>query len=53
MHEDEMRSADIGEEEEVLLPSGWQEDKDFFDTASWSGGTEPLTSRPRRPQRRP
>ena len=41
MHEDEMRSADIGEEEEVLLPSGWQEDKDFFDTASWSGGTEP------------
>ena len=40
MHEDEMRSADIGEEEEALLPSGWQENTDFFDVDSWSDGTE-------------
>ena len=41
MHEDEMRSADIGEEDEALLPSGWQEGNDFFDTEHWGESTEP------------
>lgn len=41
MHEDEMRSADIGEEEEALLPSGWQEGNDFFDTEHWGESAEP------------
>lgn len=41
MHEDEMRSADIGEEEEALLPSGWQEGNDFFDMEHWGESAEP------------
>lgn len=41
MHEDEMRSANIGEEEEALLPSGWQEGNDFFDTEHWGESAEP------------
>lgn len=41
MHEDELKAPETGEEFEPLLPSGWQEGKDFFDTESWSGDAEP------------
>ena len=49
MHEDEMRSANIGEEDEALLPSGWQEGNDFFDTEHWGESTEPADGQDQEP----
>lgn len=40
MHEDELKAPETEEEFEPLLPSGWQENTDFFDVDSWSDGTE-------------
>lgn len=41
MHEDELKAPEIGEEDDALLPSGWQEGNDFFDTENWGDHTEP------------
>ena len=38
--EDELKAPETEEEFEPILPSGWQEDTDFFDVDSWSDGTE-------------
>ncbi len=38
--EDELKAPETEEEFEPLLPSGWQENTDFFDVDSWSDGTE-------------
>ena len=38
--EDELKAPETEEELEPLLPSGWQENTDFFDVDSWSDGTE-------------
>ena len=38
--EDELKAPETEEEFEPLLPSGWQENTDFFDVDSWSNGTE-------------
>lgn len=38
--EDELKAPETEEEFEPLLPSGWQENADFFDVDSWSDGTE-------------
>lgn len=40
MHEDELKAPETEEEFEPILPSGWQENTDFFDVDSWSDGTE-------------
>lgn len=38
--EDELKAPETEEEFEPILPSGWQENTDFFDVDSWSDGTE-------------
>lgn len=41
MHEDELKTTGIGEDEDAILPSGWKEGDDIFaDSDSWSGVSE-------------
>lgn len=41
MHEDELTTTGIGEEDDAILPSGWKDGDDIFaDSDSWSGDSD-------------